>query len=81
MATYEQERQENLNAYEKLKDEIRAEYSGQYVAIANGRLITASTSFDEADRAVIGYRHRLVFPADEEPVIGPLRARNTGAAQ
>ena len=76
MPTYEQEKRKNFGAYEKLKDEIRNKYRGQYVAIADGRLIRVSPDFDEADEAVKGYRHRLVFPAGEEPEIGPLRLRS-----
>lgn len=76
MSTYEEEKRKNLEAYEKLKDEIRSKHKGQYVAIADGRLIKVSPNFDEADQAVKDYRHRLVFPAGEEPIIGPLRVRS-----
>lgn len=73
MPRYEEEKRKNLDAYQSLKDEIRANYLGQYVAIADGRLVKVSPSFKEADEAVKSYRHRLVFPAGEEPEIGPLR--------
>ena len=76
MPTYEQEKRKNLDAYERLEDEIRTKYLGQYVAIADGRLIKVSQNFDEADQAVKAYRHCLVFPAGEEPEIGPLRVRS-----
>jgi hypothetical protein len=76
MPTYEEEKQKNIEAYERLKDEIRARYEGHYVAIADGRLIKVSPSFEEADEAVKGYRHRFVFPAGKEPIIGPLRVRS-----
>ena len=75
MPTYEEEKRRNLDAYEKLKDEIRSKYTGQYVAIADGRLIAVSADFDEADEAVRGYIHRLVFPGGEAPEVGPLRLR------
>ena len=75
MPTFEDEKRINLDAYEKLKNEIRTKYQGQYVAIADGLLIKASPNFDEADQAVKGYGHRLVFPADEAPEIGPIRVR------
>jgi hypothetical protein len=75
MLTYEEEKRENMAAYERLKNEIRTKYRGQYVAIADGRLIKVSPIFEEADQAARGYRHRLVFPAGEEPEIGPLRVR------
>jgi hypothetical protein len=76
MSTYEEEKQKNIKAYERLKDEIITRYIGQYVAIADGQLIKVSPSFWEADEAVKGYRHRLVFPAGQEPIIGPLRVRS-----
>ncbi len=75
MSSYEEEKRKNLDAYRKLKDEIRAKYLGQYVAIADGRLVKVSPSFEAADEAVRAYGHRLVFPAGEEPEIGPLRLR------
>ena len=73
MQQYEEEKRKNLDAYQRLKAEIRDNYLGQYVAIADGRLVKVSPSFKEADEAVKSYRHRLVFPAGEEPEIGPLR--------
>jgi len=79
MSTYEEEKKENLAAYERLKDEIDARYIGQYVAIANGSLVKICPSFDEASESVRGYRHALVFPAGEEPIVGLLRVRAYGA--
>ena len=76
MASYELEKANNMRAYSKLKDEICAKYQGQYIAIADGRLVIASLSFEEADRSVEDYSHRLVFLAGEEPDIGPLRVRS-----
>ena len=75
MSVYEQEKQKNMEAYNRLKEEFQTKYEGQYVAIADGRLIKVSPSFDEADRAVRNYRHRLVFPVGDEPEIGSLRVR------
>ncbi len=76
MESYEAERQRNLEAYERLRDEIHGKYQGQYVAIANGELVKVSPSFDEVDEAVKGYRHRLVFPAGEAPELGPSQVRS-----
>ena len=75
MSTYEEEKRKNLETYEKLKDEILTKYKGQYVAIADGRLVKVSPNFEEADTAVKNYRHRLVFPAGQEPEIGPVKLR------
>ena len=79
MRAYEEEKRSNLEAYDKLRDELRTKYQGQYIAIADGRLIKVCPNFDEADGAVKGYRHRLVFSAGEEPEIGLLRVRNVKA--
>ena len=76
MPTYEEERRKNLDAYDRLKNEIRSKHQGQYIAIADGRLIKVAPNFEEADQAVNTYRHRFVFPAGEEPEIGPLRVRS-----
>ena len=75
MLTFEEEKQKNLKAYQELRDEIRYKYQGMYIAIAQGKLVKVATSFEEADEAVKDYRHRLVFIAEEEPTLGPLRLR------
>jgi hypothetical protein len=69
--TYEREKTRNQQAYEALREQIRQNYAGQYVALAEGRLITVAPTFDQARDAV----ERLqpvpecywVFPADIEP--------------
>ena len=76
MGSYELEKSKNMRAYHELKHEILAKYHGQYIAIADGQLVVASPSFEEADLSVKDYSHRLVFPAGEEPEIGPLRVRS-----
>lgn len=73
MPTYKEEKRKNIEAYERLKDEIRTRYIGQYVAIADGQLIKVSPSFEEADEAVKGHRHFLLFRGGEEPILGELR--------
>ena len=75
MPTYEEEKQENMAAYARLKNEISTKYKGQYVAIAEGRPVKVSPVFEEADQAVRNHLQSLVFPAGEEPEIGPLRVR------
>lgn len=50
--TYEQEKAKNQKAYEALQQRIREDYAGQYVALADGRLIVAAPTFDEARTAV-----------------------------
>ncbi len=69
--TYEQEKAKNQKAYEALQQRIREDYAGQYVALADGRLIVAAPTFDEARTAVERLKpvpeYYLVFPADAEP--------------
>jgi hypothetical protein len=68
---YEREKTRNQQAYEALRDQIRQDYAGQYVALAEGRLITAAPTFDQARAAVQRLQpvpeYFLVFPADCEP--------------
>lgn len=71
LATYKRETAINKPAYEQLRERIRRDYTGQYIALANGQLIAATPTFDEAKEAV----HRLdpvpeyylIFPAEMEP--------------
>ncbi len=65
---YEKERARDFAYYDAHSQEIKEKYSGQYVAIAEGRLIKVSKSFDEAFSVVKSYRHALVFGADSEPM-------------
>jgi hypothetical protein len=68
---YEREKARNLQAYEALREQIRREYAGQYVALAEGRVIAAAPSFDQARDAIEQLtpvpEYYLVFPADKEP--------------
>src|SRR5437868_961478 len=73
---FEEQKACNYRAYEVLRDQIRRDYAGQYVALAYGRLIAASPNFDEAMAAVQQLQpvpiHYAVFPADEEPAFEPI---------
>jgi hypothetical protein len=68
--TFAAELARNRAAYEQLREQIRRASPG-YAAIAHGRLVAVSATFDEAAAAVQQLRppaeHFLVFPADEEP--------------
>jgi hypothetical protein len=70
-ATFERERSLNQRAYEGLRDDLRRRYAGQYVALANARLIAAAPTFEEARAAVERLKpvpeYYLVFPADQDP--------------
>jgi hypothetical protein len=71
-ATFDQELELNRQAYEKLREEIRRDYLGQYVGIAEGRLIAAAPSFDDVRAAIESLKPKpacfLIFEAGEEPI-------------
>jgi hypothetical protein len=68
---FDQELEENRKAYEALREKIRGEYAGQYVAMAFGRIIKVCPGFDEACAAIEELQpspvHYLVFPGDNDP--------------
>jgi hypothetical protein len=74
-ATFEREVALNREAYERLREEIRQNHAGQYIALGQGRLIAVAPTFDEADAVVQNLQpvpeFYLVFPADQEPVFEP----------
>jgi hypothetical protein len=71
MITFTRESELNRRAYEQLRDFIRREYAGNYVALAHGRVIGAANTFDAACALVESLEsvpeYYLVFPADVEP--------------
>lgn len=71
VATYTRESALNRRAYEQFREHIRQAYAGQYVALAEGRIIGTAGTFDEA-RALIDQLdpvpiYFVVFPAGGEP--------------
>jgi hypothetical protein len=73
--TFERETALNRTAYERLRGQIRRDHAGQYVVLAEGRVVNASATYDEAMDAVQHLwpvpEYYLVFPADEDPVFEP----------
>ena len=74
MATFKRESALNRQAYAKLREQIRRDFSGQYVALACGKVVGAANTFDDA-RAIVERldnvpEYYLVFPANEEPDFG-----------
>jgi hypothetical protein len=71
ITTFTRESAVNRQAYDRLRSDIRRDHAGKYVALANGRLIGAAPTFDEAQALVKRLRpvpeYYLVFPADIEP--------------
>jgi hypothetical protein len=74
-ATFERETALNQRAYEALRDHIRREHAGLYVALGEGKVLAVAASYDEAIAAVRRLQpapeYFLVFPADEEPIFEP----------
>lgn len=71
---FQSELAENRLAYEKLKDELRADHAGKFAAIAFGRLIAIAQTFDQALAAIDALepapQHMLVFPAEKGACFG-----------
>jgi len=65
---FEAERQRNQEAYERLKPELQ-KYQGQFVVIAQGRLVAIAPNLPEAlqkaQEAAPRVGHRLVFKVGE----------------
>jgi hypothetical protein len=71
LATFTRESTLNREAYAQLREDIRRECAGKYVALAGGQVVGAAPTFDEA-RALVQRleptpEYYLVFPADSEP--------------
>ncbi|HEV3262528.1 MAG TPA: DUF5678 domain-containing protein [Gemmataceae bacterium] len=77
-ATFEQETAVNRKAYETLREQIRRDHAGQYVAMAHGRVIATAATYDDTMAAVEQRKpvpeYFLVFPAEEEPTFEPYDA-------
>jgi hypothetical protein len=74
IATFTRESNLNRQAYEQLREQIRREFAGLYVALAGGKLVGAANSFDAARALVENLEfvpeYYLVFPANAEPDFG-----------
>ncbi len=74
-AAFEREMAVNRTAYEGLREQVRRDYAGQYVALAHGKIIAGGPNYDDVVAAVQKMsplpEHYLVFPADEEPGFEP----------
>jgi hypothetical protein len=71
-ATFEQARALNRQAYEKLREQIRRDYPGKYIGIAEGRLIAAESTYEEVKSAIELLQpvpeYYLIFEAEEGPL-------------
>jgi hypothetical protein len=82
--SFEEQIDLNRRAYESVREEIRRNYAGQYVAIAQGRLVAAAPTYDEAVAAIRRLTPEpecfLVFEADEEPCFDVVTDYSGGGA-
>jgi hypothetical protein len=71
-STFASELEQNRLAYEYLRDQIRREHAGKFVAIALGKIVAVTTTFHEAQTAVAritpAAKHFAIFDASTEPV-------------
>lgn len=69
--TFSTEMAKNRAAYKQVREQIQRAEPGQYAAMAQGRLLAITGSFDEGVAVVRRLQpapeHFLVFPVDEEP--------------
>jgi hypothetical protein len=69
---YDRELALNRAAYEAMKEELRRDYAGKYVALAFGRLIGTAETYGEAVRLVQQLqplpKSFEVFLAEQEPL-------------
>jgi hypothetical protein len=74
MATFKRESTLNREAYERMRDSVRCDFAGKYVALAHGKIIASAPTFDEARAFVEALRpvpeYYLVFSANDEPHFG-----------
>jgi hypothetical protein len=73
--TFEREKILNEKAYAHLREQIRREHAGRYVALGLERVLTVADTYDEV-KAVVqqlypGLEFYLIFPADAEPCFEP----------
>jgi hypothetical protein len=71
IATFAKESALNRRAYDELREQIRRDYTGQYVVLAHGKVRGTAPTFDEAQALAaeleMAHEYYLIFPADEEP--------------
>ncbi|MBM3240361.1 hypothetical protein FJZ31_29105 [Candidatus Poribacteria bacterium] len=74
---YLKQKEKNLAFYERDKNEIIGKYKGQYVAIAHGKLLACTGTYQEALEKVKNSApealHFLIFPAEKGPFRGIIK--------
>ena len=74
-ATFDRQTAINQKAWERLRDLVHRDYTGQYVALGEGKILATAPGYDEVMAAVRRLQpvpeYLLVFPADDEPAFEP----------
>ena len=80
-ATFARETARNRDAYEQLREQIRRDHAGHYVALGDGRILASSADYDEVKAAVQQLQpvpvFYLIFPAENEPPFEPYQSNYT----
>ena len=80
--TYQEQKTDNLRAYDQLKQEIPRRYSGQYVVIGRGKILLSAPTYKEAWEQLKNNApdalHFMIFPADKSPFLETVKVRNHG---
>lgn len=76
---YEKQKNDNIKAYERLKNEISHQYPGNYVAICKGQVLLTAPTYQEAwgklKEVAPDAQHFLIFPADKKPFLETVKVR------
>jgi hypothetical protein len=71
-AEFRRQLEENRQAYERLRDEIRQKYAGRFVALGFGKVLASGRSTREVEEQVRALEprplHYEIFPAGVEPL-------------
>lgn len=71
LSTFTREAALNRQAYEQLREHIRHEHAGKYVALARGKVVGTAGTFAAAralvEQLVVRPDYYLVFPANADP--------------
>jgi hypothetical protein len=82
-ATFERETARNQQAFAALREQIRRNYVGRYVALGDGRILASAPTYDETLAAVqrlpSAPEYFLVFAAEDDPIFEPFCDYGTSA--
>jgi hypothetical protein len=71
LKTYQRETVIHRRVYEGLREHLRREHAGKYVALGQGQVIAITNTYDEASAAVNRLHpvpeYYLIFPAEMDP--------------